>query len=194
MYNDFRFAIRRLWKTPGFTAAAAIVLAFGIGANTAIFSLLNTLLFEPPVFPQPHQIVQLFSQDKKEPTSFRSFSYPTYVDIREQNSLFSGVMAHNLAMIGIGDEGNTRRAFADIVSANYFSVLGVQPLRGRGFLPNEEKPGSNAAVAVVSYSYWKKQGLNPALLDSTITINAPALRPGLCPPALSRSGHGRAAP
>ena len=172
MYNDFRFAIRRLWKTPGFTAAAAIVLAFGIGANTAIFSLLNTLLFEPPVFPQPHQIVQLFSQDKKEPTSFRSFSYPTYVDIREQDSVFSGVMAHNLAMIGIGDEGNTRRAFADIVSANYFSVLGVQPLQGRGFLPNEEKPGSNAAVAVVSYNYWKKQGLNPALLGSSITVNA----------------------
>ena len=172
MYNDFRFAIRQLWKTLGFTAAAALVLTFGIGANTAIFSLLNTLLFEPPVFPQPHQIVQLFSQDKKEPTSFRSFSYPTYVDIREQDSVFSGVMAHNLAMIGIGEEGNTRRAFADIVSANYFSVLGVQPLQGRGFLPNEEKPGSNPAVAVVSYNYWKKQGLNPALLGSSITVNA----------------------
>ena len=172
MWNDFKYGLRQLHKAPGFTAAAAIVLAFGIGANTAIFSLLNTLLFEPPVFPQPREIVQLFSQDKKEPASFRSFSYPAYVDIREQNTVFSGVMAHNLAMIGIGEEGNTRRAFADIVSANYFSVLGVQPLQGRGFLPNEEKPGSNAAVAVVSYNYWKKQRLNPALLGSTITINA----------------------
>ncbi len=169
--TDLRFAFRQLWKTPGFTLAAVTVLAFGIGANTAIFSLLDTLLFEPPVFTQPHEIVQLFSQDTKEPTNYRGFSYPTYVDIRAQNTVFAGVMAHNLSMVGIGEKGNTRRTFADIVSANYFSVLGIQPMQGRGFLPNEEKPGSNAAVAVVSYSYWKKQGLDPALLGSRITIN-----------------------
>ncbi len=172
MYYDLRFAFRQLWKTPGFTVAAVLVLAFGIGANTAIFSLLDTMLFQPPAFTQPREIVQLFSQDTKEPTNYRGFSYPTYLDIREQNTVFTGVMAHNLAMVGIGDEGNTRRTFADMVSANYFSVLGVQPIRGRGFLSNEEKPGSNTAVAVVSYSYWKKQGLDPALLGSSLTINA----------------------
>lgn len=172
MLNDFRFAFRQLWKTPGFTLAAVTVLAFGIGANTTIFSLLDTLLFQPPALAEPHQIVQLFSEDAKDPTRFRGFSYPTYVDISEQNAVFTGVMAHNLAMVGIGDKGNTRRTFADMVSANYFSVLGVQPIQGRGFRPEEEKPGSNAAVAVVSYSYWRKQGLNPALLGSTITINA----------------------
>ncbi|HEY2713705.1 MAG TPA: ABC transporter permease [Chthoniobacterales bacterium] len=170
--NDFRFAFRQLRKSPGFTIAAAFVLAFGIGANTAIFSLLDTLLFQPASFFQPHEIVQLFSQDKKEPTSFHSFSYPTYTDIRDQNTVFSGVMAHNLAMVGLGEEGNTRRAFVDIVSANYFSVLGVEPLRGRGFMPNEERPGSDATVAVVSYSYWNRHGQQAALLGSTITINA----------------------
>ncbi len=171
MFNDFRFAFRQLWKTPGFTLAAVTVLAFGIGANTAIFSLLDTLLFEPPIFTRPHEIVQVFSQDTKEPTNFRRFSYPTYTDIRAQNTVFAGVMAHNLSIVGIGDKGNTRRTFTDMVSANYFSVLGVQPMQGREFLPDEEKPGSNAAVAVVSYSYWKKQTLNPALLGSKITIN-----------------------
>jgi predicted permease len=170
--NDFRFALRQLRKSPGFTIAAAFVLAFGIGANTAIFSLLDTLLFQPATFPRPREIVQLFSQDKKEPTSFHSFSYPTYIDIRDRNTVFSGVMAHNLAMVGIGEEGNTRRAFADIVSATYFSVLGVKPLQGRGFVPNEERPGSNANVAIVSYGYWNRHGQQAALLGSTITINA----------------------
>ncbi len=171
MYTDIRFAVRQLWKTPGFTLAAVTVLAFGIGANTTIFSLLDTLLFEPPAFTQPQEIVQIFSQDTKEPANYRGFSYPTYVDTRAQNTVFAGVMAHNLSMVGIGDKENTRRTFADIVSANYFSVLGVQPIQGRGFLPDEEKPGRNAAVAVVSYGYWKKQGLNPGLLGSSLMIN-----------------------
>ena len=172
MLHDFRFALRQLLKARGFTITAVIVLAFGIGANTAIFSLLDTMLFQPPAFAQPREIVQLFSQDKKEPKTFRGFSYPTYVDIREQNTVFAETMAHNLAMVGIGDKGNTRRTFADMVSANYFSVLGVRPVQGRAFLPEEEKPGSNAAVVVVSHSYWQKQGFNPALLGSSMTINS----------------------
>jgi len=95
MLQDFRFAFRQLGKARAFTAAAVIVLALGIGANTAIFSLMNTMLFQPPKYAKPGEIVQLFSQDKKNPKTFRGFSYPTYLDIREQNSVFSGVMAHN---------------------------------------------------------------------------------------------------
>jgi predicted permease len=170
--NDLKFALRQLRKTPGFTFAAVLVLALGIGANTAIFSLLDTILYRPPDYTEPHQLVQIFSQDKKNPKNFRAFSYPTYVDIREQNSVFSGVMAHNLAMVGLGDKANTRRTFADIVSANYFSVLGVNPMQGRTFTAEEEKPGTNAAVAIVSYSYWQKQNLNPGLLNSQIMINS----------------------
>ncbi len=172
MLQDFRFALRQLLKARGFTITAVTVLAFGIGANTAIFSLLDTMLFQPPAFAKPTEIVQLFSQDKKAPKTFRGFSYPTYVDVREQNTVFSDTMAHNLAMVGIGDKGDTRRTFADIVSANYFTVLGVRPIQGRGFLPEEEKPGSKAAVVVVSYSYWQKQGLDPALLGSSMMINS----------------------
>src|SRR5947208_2600314 len=157
MLHDFRFALRQLVKAKGFTIAAVTVLALGIGANTAIFSLLDTMLFQPPAYAKPHEIVQVFQQDKKNPKTYRGFSYPTYVDIREQNSVFSGVMAHNLAMVGVGDQGSTRRTFADVVSANYFSVLGVNPIQGRTFTPEEEKPGTNPGVVLVSYSYWQKQ-------------------------------------
>ena len=90
-------------------------------------------------------MVQLFSQDKKDPKKFRGFSYPTYLDIREQNTVFSDVMGFNLALIGLGQKGDTRRAFSAIVTSNYFSVLGVPLARGRAFLPEEETPGHNSA-------------------------------------------------
>src|SRR6266403_1675903 len=172
MLHDFRFAFRQLVKARAFTAAAIIVLALGIGANTAIFSLMNTLLFQPPHYAKANEVVQVFSQDKKNPKMFRGFSYPTYLDIREQNDIFSGVMAHNLAMVGLGEKGSTRRAFTDVVSANYFSVMGVMPVQGRAFRAEEEIPGRNSAVAIVSHNYWKREGLNPAMLGSIITIDS----------------------
>src|SRR5439155_5378316 len=87
MIRDFKFAFRQLFKAPGFTIAAATVLALGIGVNTAVFSLVNALFFAPPSYANPHEMVQLFSQDKKDPKKFRGFSYPTYLDIRQQNTV-----------------------------------------------------------------------------------------------------------
>ena len=171
MFHDFRFAFRQLIKAPGFTFAAVLVLALGIGANTAVFSLVNTLFFAPPAYAKPYEMVQLFSQDKKDPKKFRGFSYPTYRDIREQNTVFSDAMAFNLALIGLGQKGDTRRTFAAVVSSNYFSVLGVPLARGRAFLPEEETPGRNAPVAIVSYSYWQKHNLDPTVLGSQFLIN-----------------------
>lgn len=171
MIQDFRFAFRQLWKAPGFTIAAVIVLALGIGVNTAIFSLVDVMVFQPPSYHRPNEIVQLFSQDKKDPKNFRAFSYPTYSDIREQNTVFSGVLAHDDSVVGIGEKGNFRRAIVDIVSSNYFSVLGAMPILGRSFLPEEERPGANQRVAVVSNSYWQKHGRDPAVLGSSLLIN-----------------------
>ncbi len=174
MIQDLRLAIRQLWKAPGFTLAAVIVLSLGIGVNTAIFSLVNALLFAPPPYKDPSELVQLFSQDKKDPKSFRAFSYPTYSDVREQNTVFSDVLAHSETVVGLGQKGNTRRAPADLVSSNYFSVLGVRPAYGRSFLPEEEKPGRNERVAIVSYRYWKKYSRDPALLGHSLLINGRA--------------------
>ncbi|HMG03827.1 MAG TPA: ABC transporter permease [Chthoniobacterales bacterium] len=169
--NDFRFAFRQLWKAPGFTIAAVAVLALGIGVNTAIFSLVNVMVFQPPAYARPAEILQLFSQDKKDPKNFRAFSYPTYCDVRDQNTVFSGLLAHDDSLVGLGEKGNFRRAVVDIVSSNYFSVLGVLPAYGRPFLPEEEKPGAGARVAVVSYSYWQRHSRDPSILGSSLLIN-----------------------
>ena len=145
MIRDLKFGFRQLFKAPAFTIAAVTVLALGIGVNTAVFTLVNTVFFASPAYAKPHEMVQLFSQDKKDPKKFRGFSYPTYLDIREQNTVFTDVMAFNLALIGIGQKGDTRRAFGAIVTSNYFSVLGVPLARGRAFLPEEETPSHNGA-------------------------------------------------
>src|SRR5438128_6516700 len=161
MIHDFRFACRQLIKAPGFAIAAILVLALGIGANTAVFSLVDTMLFAPPGYAKPHELVQVFSQDKKNPKTFRAFSYPTWLDIRTQNSVFSGVAAHNVGMVGLGEKGNTRRVFVDIVSSDYFAVLRVVPVRGRVFLPEEEIPGRDAHVAIITYYYWAQHHRAP---------------------------------
>ena len=171
MIQDFRFAFRQLWKAPGFTVAAVAVLALGIGVNTAIFSLVNVMLFQPPNYARPSEVVQLFSQDKKDPKSFRAFSYPTFRDVRDQNTVFSGLFAHDDLIVGLGEKGNTRRSIADLVSADFFSVLGVAPIYGRAFLPEEEIPGRNLRVAVVSYLFWEKHSRDPSLVGKTLQIN-----------------------
>src|SRR5437879_1440608 len=186
MIHDFKFACRQLFKAPGFTIAVVIVLALGIGANTAVFSVVYTLFFAPPAYARPHELVQVFSQDEKNPKTYRGFSYPTYRDIREQNTVFSDVMAFNLALIGVGEKSDTRRAFGAIVSSNYFSVFGVPLARGRTFLPEEETPGAGRAVAIVSYSYWQKQNAVPSLIGSQMMINGhPFTIVGLAPKGLT---------
>src|SRR5256885_6142152 len=171
MIRDLKFAFRKLFKTPAFTISAVTVLALGIGVNTAVFTLVHRLFFAPPAYANPHEMVQLFSQDKKDPKRFRGFSSPTYRDIREKNTVFSDAMGFNLALIGLGQKGDTRRAFAAIVSSNYFSVLGVPLVRGRTFLPEEETPDRNAPVAIVSYSYWQKHDLDPSVVGSQLLVN-----------------------
>ncbi len=157
--NDFTFALRQLRKAPGFTIAAVTVLALGIGANTAVFGLVHTLLFRSPGYADPAEIVQVFSQDKKEPgRRFRSFSYPTFRDIREHNTVSTDAMAYNLAMVGIGEKGDVRRVYASVVSANYFSVLGRRAGFGPCLFAGRGNAGRNAAVAVVSHGYWKRNG------------------------------------
>ena len=190
MIQDFKFALRQLIKAPAFSIAAIVVLALGIGANSAVFSLVNAMLFQSPSYARPAEIVQVYSQDKKNPESFRLFSYPTYRDIKEKNTVFTDVLAHNLAMIGVGEKGNTRRTFAGIVSANYFSVLGVAPSHGRAFLPEEETPGRPAQVAVISHSFWKKQGRKPEILGSELLINSrPFTIVGIMPEGFTGTMH-----
>lgn len=172
LLQDLKFSFRLLGKSPGFTATAIAVLALGIGVNTAIFSVVHALVYSARPFPHPEQVVQFYTQDKKDPTKYRTFSYPTYRDLREQGGgQFTGILAHNLSMVGLGEGANARRTFAAVISANYFDVLGTKLIRGRAFTPAEEMPGSATQVVIASHLYWKRTGFDPALVGSTIRVN-----------------------
>ena len=170
--RDLAFSIRLLFKRPWFTAAAVAVLSLGIGANTAIFSLINNFLLKPLVLQKPEQLVGCFSRDTHKPDSYRGFSYPNYADLRQNRTVFSAVAAHNLAMVGLAEGDTTRRAFVDIVSSNYFQTLGVPLYRGRAFTPAEERPGSGATVAIASHAFWKRSGATTdGFLGKTLRVN-----------------------
>jgi predicted permease len=170
--EDVRYGVRMLVSKPGFTAAAVSVLALGIGANTAIFSLVNAFLLRPLHIGNPNELVGVYSRDTQKPDSYRAFSYPNYADLRDNNPVFAGLAAHNLAMVGFSEGDSTRRIFADIVSSNYFDTLGVSLLHGRTFTLAEERPGSAIPVAIESYSFWQKNGADPEIIGKSLRINA----------------------
>ena len=171
LWQDIRFAARVLAKNPTFTVTAVLVLALGIGANAATFTLTNTLLLRPPVAENPEELVGLYSRDTELPDSYRSFSYPNYVDVRDNSSALVDVLVHDLSIVGIAEGDSTRRSFVEFVSSNYFDVFGVAPYRGRFFTGEEEVPEAGIPVAVVSYGYWRSQGEDPGLVGKTIEVN-----------------------
>jgi predicted permease len=170
LLREARFGARMHRKNPGFTFAAVAVLALGIGANTSIFSLVNAFLLKPLLIHNPAELVGCYSRDTRKP-DYRAFSYPDYAELRENSSVFTSLLAHNMAMVGLSEGDTTRRVFADIVSANYFTTFGVPLFQGRSFTPAEERPASAIPVVIVSYQYWKKTGADPQELGKTLRIN-----------------------
>lgn len=171
LLQDIRFTLRLLTKTPAFTITAITVLALGIGVNTAMFSLVHELIFSPRPWANEKQVVQVYTQDEKQPDRFRMFSYPIYEEIRRNQDVFTDVLAHNMTMVGVGNGESTRRTFGALVSSNYFSTLQVPLIRGRTFTAEEEKPGAAIPVAIVSYNFWKRENLAPDLVGRVIRIN-----------------------
>jgi predicted permease len=172
LFKDLRYGVRMLLNKPGFTITAVIVLALGIGANTAIFSLVNAFLLRPLLIQKPEELVGVYSRNAHKADSYRAFSYPNYADLRDGNGVFSSLAAHNMAMVGLAEGDTTRRVFADLVSSNYFATFGVPLFRGRTFTAAEERPGSVAEVAIVSYPFWKKTGSDPELVGKTLRVNS----------------------
>ena len=189
---DLRFAFRLLARQPGFTATAVLVLAIGIGANAAVFSVVNTLLLKPlPAVRDGGQILGVYSKDTKNAGNYRGFSYPNYVDIRQGTRSLQGVAALTIALTGITEGAATRRTFVQMVSANYFEVLGAMPVRGRAFTPEEERPGRSALVAVASHGYWQRHGTDPALVGRTVTMNGRLFTVvGIAPPGFRGTTAG----
>ena len=170
MFKDLKLSLRHLARTPGFAGAAILVLALGIGLNAVMFSLCHLFAFAGRPFRAPEELVQLYSRKTDTPDSYRAFSHAAYREIAARHDLFEGLLAHQLAVVGVREGGEARRTFAAVVSANYFDVLGV-PLRGRSFTAEEERPGSDAPVVVVSHAAWKRSGFDPKLIGAELRVN-----------------------
>src|SRR5258708_5652685 len=179
LFQDIRYGLRVLFKNPGFTAVAVLTLALGIGANTAIFSLINAVMLQMLPVTQPSGLVvvgdptQVHHRSLGDP-SVEVFSYPLYRELSAGNQVFSGLLAssevHNLpvSIAGAADI----RVTGVLVSGNYFSVLGVNSILGRTISPDDDTAANAHPVAVLSYGFWKEKfGQDPNVVGRTININ-----------------------
>ncbi len=172
MIQDFKFALRQLLKTPGFTAVAVLTLALAIGVNSAIFALINGAVLRPIVPVRPEEVVNVFNCRQNANHDYRQFSYNEFRDLRQSGrDVFADMAALEFAVAGIGREHEMRRSFAFLTSENYFTLMGVRPFRGRFYNAEECKPNANIAVVVTSYGFWKRQGSRADFVGSTLQIN-----------------------
>jgi len=172
LLQDLRYAVRMLLKNPGFTAVAVVTLALGIGANTAMFSLTDFFFLRPLPVPRPDDLKRLYLRNADRLGSYRDFSYVEYQALRDGTSGVASLLAHQMTMVGVTGPEFTSRAFADLVTANYFATLGVRLSRGREFLPDEES--RDASVVIVSDTFWRKRGSDPELIGQTVRLNSRA--------------------
>jgi predicted permease len=179
LWQDARYALRILIKNPGFSAIAILSLALGIGANTTIFTVVNAILLHPLPVKDISRLVEVDTIDTKTRVTAANFtklgmSYPNYQDYAKENQVFSGAgcIVGPLPLTWSG-EAEPKQILGQMVSANYFDILGLSPARGRFFLPDEDsKPGGNN-VAVVSYALWaNKFGSDPNIIGKVLTLNA----------------------
>jgi predicted permease len=169
-WQDLRYGLRMLFKNPGFTTIAVLTLSLGIGANTAIFTLLDKVLIRPLPVERPHQLVTFVEDAGGAPAIF---SYPLYAELRDRNDVLSGVVAYEQRPFSISDGSQTERVIGQIVSGNYFSVLGVRPALGRFFLPEEDRTPNTHPVIVISHGLWRRRfGADPAVIGKTLSLNA----------------------
>jgi predicted permease len=180
LMQDLRFSLRQIRRSPGFMVTAVLTLALGVGANTAIFSLLDQALLRSLPVRAPEQLVVLSATGKAwegHSSDYgagveRSFSYPMYRDLRDRSAAFDGLIGTSPAQVGIARNGTSELADAEIVSGNYFSVLGVSAANGRLLSQTDDTtPGGNP-VAVLSFNYWKTHlGADANAVGQTLSIN-----------------------
>jgi len=169
-WQDLRFGLRMLRKNPGFSSIAIATLALGIGANTAIFTLLDKVLLRPLPVEQPQRLVVIAKDVSGAPVSF---SYPMFAELRARSEPLSGLAAYVQQPFSLSDGSQTERLTGQIVSGNYFAVLGVRPALGRFFSPDEDRTPGTHPVVVISHGLWQRRfGADPALLGKTVGLNA----------------------
>ncbi|HYE66149.1 MAG TPA: ABC transporter permease [Pyrinomonadaceae bacterium] len=169
LLQDVRYGLRMILKKPGFTVIAVVALALGIGANTAIFSVVNGVLLRPLPYEDPDRLVRLSEWSPQVPGM--SISYPNFIDWREQNSVFSGLAATQFDSYNLTGLDEPERLQGRNVSANFFEVLGVKPVLGRTFLAEEDRAGAGRAC-IISYGLWQRRfGSDPNILGKSLTLN-----------------------
>ena len=172
LLQDLRFALRMLGKSPGFTAMAVLTLALGIGANTALFSVINGVLLNPLPFPNANRIVVMFQDKPNFPKG--SISYPNFLDWRQDNRCFESIAAYRWADGTIRGTGEPEEVHAQRVSATFFSILGVQPVLGRNFTEDEDRRGANPTV-ILSEGLWKRKfASDPNILGKAVNVGGAA--------------------
>jgi predicted permease len=173
MLHNFRYALRTLRNSPGFTAAALLTLALGIGANTAIFSVVDSLLVRPLPVPRPDRLA-LVGQHRPTGEPDLEFNYPLFKDYQRQNTVFDELCATADAVVGLGTGGGgaTERLDALLVSGNYFRMLGLDAAVGRTFAPSEGVEIDDATVVVLGHGLWQRAfGADPGVVGRKVTVN-----------------------
>ena len=172
LWNDIRFGLRVLWKSRVFTIVAIITLALGIGGNTAIFSIVNAVLLNPLPFPHPEQLVAL---DESKPNFNQgSISFPNFLDWQKNNRTFSGMAVTRFFGFSLTGKGEAEQVKAELITRDFFSLLGISPILGRTFTPEEEQAGA-APVALISEGLWRRKfDASPQVLGQSITLSGRA--------------------
>ena len=156
LLTDIRYAVRWLRKSPGFTLVAVASLAIGIGFNTALFAIVDAVLFKPLPVAAPDRLVDAFTSDSTGTIEFSTSSYPDYLDLSAQNDVFDGLVGYSPMMAPLNLEGRSRLAMGEIVTGNYFQVFGVGAALGRTILPSDDAPGA-PKVVFISRRYWARE-------------------------------------
>ncbi|HEV2829420.1 MAG TPA: ABC transporter permease, partial [Pyrinomonadaceae bacterium] len=170
-WQDLRYGLRILVKNPGFTAVAVIALALGIGANTAIFSVVNTVLLRPLPYKDPEQLVMVFEDSSKHGFPRDTPTAANYIDWRDQNHVFESIAAIAGASLNLTGVGDPERIQGYRVSASLFPLLGVSPQVGRWFTPDEDQPGANPVV-IISHRLWQRRfGGDPNIVGKPLTLS-----------------------
>jgi predicted permease len=168
--QDLRYALRMMRRAPGFSLVVVAVLTLAIGANSAMFTFVDALLFRP-LPGRAADLVGVYSHDPTQPYSYRSFSYPNYLDIRDRSDVFEQMIAFTPALAGRQAGDVMQRVFVEVVSANYFSAMHVALAAGRAFTAEEERPGANIAVAIANYAAWQQSGFDHTFMGRTVHLN-----------------------
>jgi len=171
LWKDIQYALRGMGKSPGFTAVVALSLGLGIGANTAIFTLVNAIFLKPIPVQEPASLVTVYTADPRN-KGFLPVSWHNYKDYRDKCDAFSGLMAGAGVGVALRTDAEPKQVFGEMVSGNYFTVLGVKAVLGRTFLPEEDGAPNAHPVVVLSHAFWSNQfGANPAILGQVLTLN-----------------------